>query len=431
MISKKYAPWLKILFIFFSILTLSIAFMNDGLIKPVQNKKIDIYTDVGEGKVFGRLALSKKEGIFSQSGLLGFCKDGTYTLNIEDENQRNSPKIQRKILESGDCEGYTTYKSHPGLQWHIFHWMSLIGLGDYFYYRLFAAIILGCVLGAFILWILFEFNFLTGIIVFILLLFQNWIIILWDNISMLFGITFIPLVISFWFFYKKKVDTFWYKISLLFSLMLVLLLNGAEFVFASMTMPFIPLLYYSIKNRYTLKYITRKIWVISWIIFSALICVWGILFLQLTLLEWSPSKAFFHFTHKIWTRTQLEESTSAYALKDTYNWDSVDATPNIDMLRWYIDKIAIHIWDLALSFGYIFMLLGIISLFLTIRYFYTRDRRIVSLLIVYWCSFVMPIVWICVFKWHAIFHIFLDPIVWYMPTLLLGMILVWFFFHAE
>lgn len=75
---------------------------------------------------------------------------------------------------------------------------------------------------------------------------------------MLFGVTFIPLVLSCWFYRKKKVDNHWYPISLLFSLILLLFLNGAEFVFASVAIPFIPLLYYGIKNRYSLTYIARK-----------------------------------------------------------------------------------------------------------------------------------------------------------------------------
>ena len=405
--------------------TLLISFMNHGGIGnntyaliPITNEA-EIYADIakynnslalashaGEPKIYGRVARSKLYGTFSDGGLLGFCNGGVHLTGSKQFTH------QLSCYQTGKCQIYDRYESQSGGQAFIY---SLINkfYGNPIIFRIFCASFLSAVLVFWFVWLYDYFGATSSLLILLGILSFRSLMLLGDNIAHVFAATYLIMVALFWT-YKKKIKNV--GTVAFFVVLLKLLLNGPEYLFSALLLPFLPLVFYAVLNKMSNKRILSNILSISSGVLLACLVSLLILMVQVSITT-SCSEAIHHFINRIMARTYFPN-----LLSDTH----MHLTQRINLLQllhMYLSFPCLSIGSFQVSFNMIilfFFIISILAFHLFLRY---QQRILLALLITTWTSILCPLSWILIAKGHSVVHTFVDQIIWHIPFTLLGITL--------
>jgi hypothetical protein len=97
----------------------------------------------------------------------------------------------------------------------------------------------------------------------------------------------------------------------------------------------------------------------------------------------------------------------------------------LDVLKIYFEGnqfvFKYHNLDLSVSFVQCICVLIIATIFILLKY---KSKKTLGLTITLWVSILAPLSWFTIFKSHSFIHTHMNFIVWYMPFMLLGYVLI-------
>ena len=354
--------------------------------------RLQAYSD--EPKIYYRLARSNERGILSDAGLLGFCE------NSLKGKERKVYSIA--VYLEGRCPNYGAYESQSGVQ-GLFY--SLI---DKFYknpliFRILCAAFLAAVLTAWFAWLCVYFDLIPSFLAMLSILSFRDLMSNGNNIAQVLGATYLIMVVMFWA-YEKKIE----RLGVVaFSVVLLkLLLNGFEYIFSALLLPFLPLVFYAIANGMPVRRTMRDLFSIAR--GTALACLVSFLILtaQVSAVD-SPTGAMHHFINRVTFRMSLDERRTR-----------IGAT-RLQVLSRFLSFHCLSIGHFDVSFGAMilfFSVVGILSYFLYRRF---KDRALLALLATTVASLLCPVSYILLAHGHAARESH-DQLVWHMPFTLLG-----------
>lgn len=392
---------------FFIILTM--AFLYDVTLsqKPAEGfKKNEMWEKGLESLVYARLAKSAQDGILSAGGLMGFCYVDASDFS---KNHLFDVQYQMNLYENGSCPAYGIYKSHPAVQAMLFSLVSRVSESP-FTFHLLTAMLLASMITLWLLWISKYFGFLPALFTTAGMLFLPWLIILGDNLYLMLGVIFLPMVAITWALEQK-----WNKLFIISfgSVLIESLMTGPNFILCGIVMSFVPIVFYAMKDKWEYKKIRRGI--LSVAFGSVLACSLSLVVLIAQISSVSSIKeGIGHVIHTTEIRSHGNPENYTGKIKSSLESSVV---PLIDT---YLDITAIKIRNRTISFRLLILIFMVTSLAALIIKRRPGDAHLIPLLASTWFSALGPLSWLIIAKGHSAEHIFLNPVVWHMPFVLFG-----------
>jgi hypothetical protein len=395
---------------FFIILT--IAFLYDVTLskKPAQGfQKNEIWEKGLESVVYARLAKSAQDGLLSAGGLMGFCYDDAANFW---KNHLFDEKYQINFYENRSCPNYGIYKSHPAMQAMLFSLVSRVS-GTPFTFNLIASMLLAAMITLWLIWISKYFGLLSAMFTTAGLLFLPWLIILGDNIYLVLGIIFLPMVTITWALEKQ-----WNKLFVISfaSFFIECLITGSHYIFSAIIMSIVPVAFYSVKDKWEYKKIKRKVLAIALGSILASSFSLAVLIAQISSVS-SLKEGIAYVIHTTGKRAHGNPDNYAGKIKASLE------SPLGQLIDTYLDITAIQIGKVNISFRLLTLFFIFTSLVALILHRLTKNADLLALLIATWFSALGPLSWLVIAKGHSAEHIFLNPIVWHLPFVLFGVAL--------
>lgn len=391
-------------FFIFSLILFCI-FFTDGLI--MRHSENGIERHYNEHKIYSRLIKSRENGIFSAGGLLGeYLKEyGTPTMN-------NTMPKQFMDYRNHKDRGYRLYYLQSGSQGLIFSLVDKIA-GSPFIFKGVASLLLALILAWWLMWINAEFGSFISWVSFGFIVFNRWLVILGTNLFYLFAFSYLPIVALFWA-YKKKIK----HIGLIafITLSLNFLISGFKFLPVLITMPFIPLLFYARKMQR--KEAIYRFFQLLRSVLLAFCFTMSILLLQIP----TKSKGSENVFDKIASAKKIFEQNIIKRVSVDFDFNYIKlVAPNPivphstkELLQKQLSIVHFDIWGLKIALWGFILLVALAS-------FFVKDKNSIFIT---WLSILCPLSWILLMRGQVAVHCQVDSIVWDMPFILMGAILI-------
>jgi hypothetical protein len=383
----------------------------------ILNTNFEDFQKDSESLVIGKLALSEREGIFYESGLTGtygtFIDTNQYDIYI---NNKAAPK-----------ENYTTYFSQIGGQAILFSFLDKISPFsnecNLMFFYLITAGLTSLIFTLFLKWVVQQFGLITSLITLILIISSYWIIIFSKNIWWSLWSFYLPFILLLRYFEKSRtIQLSLTKIGLFSSVLIFIkcFFTGYEYITTTLIMFIMPVIFYSISDNWSfLKFLKIS----SSAAFGAIIGIvmsLAVLLLQLSHLNSQKLNGWNYLMETFLRRSY--DNPSKY-LDPVYNQSMKSAV--LDVLKIYFEGnqfvFKYHDLDLSVSFFQCICVLIIATIFTLSKY---KSKKTLGLTITLWVSILAPLSWFTIFKSHSFIHTHMNFIVWYMPFMLLGYVLI-------
>lgn len=391
-----------------------------------------------ESNVISRLLKNNVDGIFSEGSLTGGYKNYQYYLKTNEDlplilkfdstslpnkytyllfSQRYDDYIKERTTYGGK---YDVYKSQPGGQAFMYGILDKIlpfnNQNKLFLFRSITIFLSVLVFILFIKWTTFFWGKTTGYITFFLILITPGFFSFAYNLWWTLWSYYIPFIILTIYVTNailkdKKLNNQLYALAAL-TAFLKFFFTGAEFISTTLVMSVCPIIFYLIYTQTKIKESIIVLAKSSIFLLLGIILGMALLICQIRLLEGNWSDAFNHIIISFIKR-------SIYA-------ESIDNSMSfLDLLKLFFKyKYIYHesIPSLNIPYGVPIILVISICIFYLVR----KDKRnnINSLAITTLISLLAPLSWMILFKQHSISHYMIDYIIWYMPFLLYGYIMI-------
>lgn len=383
----------------------------------VLSNKFEQFQNGCDNLIFGRIILSEKKSVFYEGGLSGFfgiyCERDLKKIYLDKQNQ--------------NIKDFDTYRSQLAFQGVIFSIIDSISpfskeFNLSFFYFI-TTILSSLSLTFFIVWIKEEFNIITSFFTSIFIFGSLWIIIFSKSLWWCLWSFYFPFV-SLLFFLKRpnnlsqlklfKTVFFWFFIKCIFS--------GYEYITTAVIMCLIPILFYGILGKWSLRKIIKTGLTASLAIVLSIIISLTILIYKISNLNINPMNGFDYIVETFLRRSQDDPNKYSGLMYESMNCSI------LEVIKMYINfsiySLKINKFQLSINILHISVALFIISIILFFLKFKTENKKLIPLIITLWVSSLAPFSWIIIFKGHSYIHIFMNSIIWYMPFLLLGFILM-------
>ncbi|MFR9165660.1 MAG: hypothetical protein ACLVKO_05330 [Dysgonomonas sp.] len=414
-----------------------------NLFKIIPDQTYEKFDPFSQAIVFGKLSRSEKDGIFSFSGFPGVNYDRS--LYNEEENKNNySDLIRNQIIvdninqydyftkEKEIPDGFALYVSHIGGQMHLYSFINqLLPFEKSINYEILKGInafLIALCLIFFLGWVYRNFGFWTFFVTFILLFLSPWLIIfaghaLWWSVWSLF----LPFLVTLLLLerknkYPSKVSNKHIYIFVFIAVFLKCFFTGFEFITTPLVAIYCPVVYYywlEKKKFSSFLLFSLKLGIIA---LAAVFLYMFLLIVQLNSLLGNFSEAINYIINSYTRRTDLK----LYSDVVKYSWKDI-LFSILYVYRIYFKGNAFGWWRQSLSqFFYIYLCI-IIFISSAITFFITRkskNRKYGALLICTWFSILCPFSWFTIFASHSFVHPHLDFIVWYIPFLPFGFLMI-------
>lgn len=367
-----------------------------------------------EPRVYGRLAKSEADGVFSNGALQGFClNDERQLVNMSHDTGPTNNMVQVQYYLRKRCPYFLAYKSHPGAQGIVFYLISRIYTSpDVF--RATAGAVLSLAITYWLYWLSGYFGRTVAVLTFLSLFLLKWLIVFGDNIGLFVGTMYLPMVSLFWVI--KKWDSKHVGMTAFLTMLISCLFSGAEFISSTVVMAFTPVVFYAVKRKWKAQRILNTGFKAALGVFSACLLALGLLFVQISAVD-SFSGAVDHFIYSVGKRTY----------GDPQEYAPSDRQPLLQplgrVILQYFAMPAIIVNDVGINFGQLIISYIVVSFFAMLLLKKSKDRNLLALLATTWIGLLGPLSWLVLCKAHAYAHSFMDPLVWHMPFVLYGMAL--------
>ncbi|PCJ27654.1 MAG: hypothetical protein COA97_03285 [Flavobacteriales bacterium] len=388
---------------FVLILVLMLMPFYNNFFKTVASQyHFDVFMVDTQSLVWGRIANSDQNGIFSEGLFMGRC----YPVpeECEGNNSKCAKRYQKKIyLNKYNIERFDIYKTHPAFHTLFYTCLNkILNLKpdrkvDLF---MFITALINAFIFTFLITILFGRYglFITFFITFFLLL-NYWFVCYGNEMYMFIGFMFIPLVVA-WKVFKEELSNSKVLLFITLAVLVKYLLTGFEFISCSVLMVFVPIVFFAIENKWKLKKIIFNSVLSVAAVLIATFLVLLVLSLQLWLLEGDFYAGIEHLMSRFVYRTVGAGEITP------------DRLELLSVMNFYWNESAIKLSEtIVFSFGALVFLHFGASLLLL---FFKKHKGLIA------ASFVALFVslsWFVLFRQHAAVHLHVDPIVWYMPYL--------------
>ncbi len=387
--------------------------------------------------VVGRLAQSLQTGPFSYGGLLGIINADDFDLSLD--------AVDRQYVfyttPQGPYETYWTYKSVPGFQGVIFYYIKIVlGLEPSTSIQIFTWLMISLMaitLTIFVLWLMREFGRLTFVLNLVYISFSPWVLLFAPNFYWnlwVFYLAFLVMTVTF----AKGYPSPWWVFGIMHGLVFVkILFNGFEYITTAIIMSSVPIVYYSLLDRWQLRNFVIQMGAAISGATAAIASGLATLTLQITLNTGNYRDGLAHWVDAFGRRAtgNPDEYSGIYAESlraSTFSvvWEYLNG-PALVFVNARFSPIIPS--NNAISYLSILILVMIISTILIYWLCVSGKRteihrKTIALLVTTWYSLLAPLSWLIIFKAHSYIHTFMNYIVWQMPFMFFGIALIGYFF---
>lgn len=405
----------------------------------IRDDKFDGFDLFDESFISGRLARSEKEGVFSVSGFPGvnYDKDAVATKNINKLSMKDRSDVVLEVrdLQLAYYEGkektpndFFPYLSQPGGQGIFFSTLSEVSPFDnvvnFKIFKFINVLLLTLCLTSFISWCYRNYSFLSAFSVLFFLAVSSFVINIGSLIWWSLWALYLPFITVLLLLDKKhkNLNSISYS-KILFWTFIVFLIKciftGFEFA---------PTIVFSVISPIVYYFYLEKKKISSFIVFSfkmlstvALACISGmaILITQLKFYFGTWGEATDYIVNSFLRRASLEHADYEVPKNAIYL-----------IFKKYLKGNAFDIYifekyNIVIPYIAVFALVAISML--VIFFYYRRKQFSVkcnALLLTFSVSIICPYSWFFIFKEHALVHLHIDYIVWYLPFLLFGFAII-------
>lgn len=395
----------------------------------VPQKNFEKFDAYDKGFMYGRIMNVEKSGFLSDGAFTGMFYD---TLQINEVSRTVSADsaftiVIRGLLEQKDMymgtmeqkPDYGPYFTQPGAMASVY---SLINLAipasaqnKVNIYDFINALLNALVFMLFFWWILKEYGLIPSVVTLAFMLVSPWLISFGGNIWWIAGSFYLP-VFGMFLLLKANLPE---KKTLLYLFLLFALkgiLTGFEFITCTFLSVFVPVIHYYYYNRKTLK---------EFFVFSFKAGVASCL----SMLVVTVILVFQHKSYHGGFSAGIEWLYNAFLKRTAI--DSAFGSPIEELgyifavYYWYRDAFEINMF--GSTFGIPFaIIVGIVFLNLILLYRMVRknseNRKYKALILSTVLSYLASVSWYAIFKNHAMDHMHIDSVCWYMPFLLMGFV---------
>jgi hypothetical protein len=396
-----------------------------------------------EALVVGRMVWSRERGLLASAGLLGFVEagEGIVTFDTSDLWEARSFDFQRQAyLERRPIRSFSPYFSHCGLQGLGFAavdavlWFTSPAFKMGFFHTLTAALV-AAAYSLLVLWLRREFGVGAAFLALLVVAASPWLTALARNMYWSLWLFLLPAlgIGAALSTASGRSDRNRRLAFAAFLTLFVRFLSGYEFVTITAAMGAAPLLYYAIRETWTLRLLFRRLGVVAAAGLAALITSLAVLTLQVSFVTGSPRHMAKHVSFAIGRRTSGEPSdfprTYAAAL----------SAKTSDVLKAYVadrfdrrdgqERPAFLRWLLFRRYGELIAWILLAAGWAAARTRWIpahRRFRPIALIAATLCALLGVLAWLVVFKAHSYNHLHVNPVMWHLFFLPLGAALVFF-----
>lgn len=413
------------LFLFISFLSLFLNY-SVNLFKVASFEDFYNFDKFSEAFVMGKLARSKSKGIFTDGGLTGYNynKDSVNEASIL-ENEY--PMQLEYFLEERPLPpDYKTYESQTGGQALMYSVVDeVLPLDSRINFRIFKlinAFLVALSFTMFIGWAYRNFGIMSSFILLILIIVSPWLVSFGHNLWWALWSFYLPFLALLLLLEKRNKGKSISNRKLFFYVFLMVFLKsfftGFEFISTTLLMIICPVVYYYFIECRSLKefiLFSLKIGITAVI---AVVTEMVLLIMQIRVLKGSLSAGIDYIIKTYTRRVEFNGDGDFKGLEQPALFETISQ---------YLQGNAFNIGFADSQFHFVFLILTIVILgsVLVVLSKKKADRRMIKALVLTTAfSVLCPLSWFIIFKQHAAVHLHLDYIVWYMPFLLFGYLII-------
>ena len=385
------------------------------------------FDEFSECLAIGRIARSEKEGVFSHGALPGVNYDPSVMPPNADIWFEVYLKQRTDYVADDIPDSYQTYKSQSGGQFILYGILQqVLPLGNdiklQIYYCINAVLSALCftlLLG----WVFRNFGLITGIITLLFIMMSSWLTFFGNSLWWGLWASYIPfitmLLVMEYNHRTKKLSSGRILFYLFLSVFAKCVFNGYEFISTALVATMCPIIFYSFFEKQKLRSFISYFIKASLTAIIAVLAQMLILITQIRIVTGSFAAGIDYIITSYTRRSFSADDDLAhypysfifkkYLKGDVFQWDFLSRDSHTFYFAYLILLIAV---------------LGVVVFYLSKNLDQFRKRFNQSLLLTTIVSSIAPISWLIVFKQHSVNHFHLDYIVWYMPFLLFGFVIV-------
>jgi hypothetical protein len=374
-----------------------------------------------ESLVIGRLVWTQQRGFFADGALLGTGDAPSPIIGDAEFDHQ-----YKTYLGGGQFETYTLYKSQSGGQAWFF---SLLDAASPFssalnlrLFHAFTSLLTAAALSALILWFYLQFGWVTALTVLLSTIFSQWLTLYGRNLFYSVWDYFLPMLAALFLLDREsrggglRERNFYLMVGgLIFFKGFV---SGYDFLLPPMGMVATALIYYALKDKWTLGHFTRRILLTGLACAVGVIASFLVLAAQIGAVTGSLSDGLLHILNTMGRRTfgtPLDPSQSNF-------FAAGQEASLLPVIQTVINKAALVA---GVRFTHIFIVFAVVTVLCLLVLWIRRGQlgetsTARALLATTWISFASPLAWLAIFKAHAYYHPFTTPIIWHMPTMFFG-----------
>jgi hypothetical protein len=382
-----------------------------------------------EHYVVARLVQSRQAGAFSYGALLGYGDITTWDVNLDVIDHEYD-----LFVNGGQFSAYWTYNSVPGLQALPFHVLDRYsGLAPATTLKLFRFIestLAAVVLGLFLVWILGQFGLTAALLTLAFMASSEWLTLFGANFYWNLWAFYLPLT-ALCLLLERTSKTGQPRKRIIFlllagTLFIKCLFNGFEFISTALVMPFCALVYYHLRQRWTLQDFVSQFVSASFGALTGTATALGILALQIASVTGGWMQALEFIAHTLGKRSLGDPSqysgieaeslrANLFTVLQTYLNGRALSLNSIFQVKQ--PDLEFHFWQLFALFA-----LATLSFFLRERFMggFPQQKTAYALLAATWFSALAPLSWFVLFRAHSYIHTQINFIIWQMPFTLFG-----------
>ncbi len=388
-----------------------------------------------ESLIIGRMVKSRQDGILSEGGLTGLGSLDATPADYSGSAFSNQYLAYANGLTFG---AYTTYNSQIGVQGMVYSLLDrLLGLPSEDKLRLFhalASLFSAAALSAIVLWFYLEFGLIVALAVLGSAIGSHWVVVFGRNLWWSFGAFYLPMIAVMYCLRHRRAlpDVRLRELALvvIITVFVKCALNGYEYITSALVMMVVPLVYYSILNRSTLRRFLAGLTTAGISSCAAILLSMLVLCFQVGSVEGSFQDGVDHIATALSKRTYgiAQDLPAGYVPSLESSVTDVLATylqgSFFEGNRKYITRLHAFLAQHPPRVRYWHLIpLSVIAsggLCFLGRSCADGKQRDLALLGATWFSILAPLSWFVVFNAHSYVHTHIDYIVWHMPFVLFG-----------
>lgn len=394
-----------------------------------------------EALVIGRMVVSRQRGLFASAGLLGFAGAGPGVVTFDPTELWQPERFDfqtRAYLEGTPIRSFSPYFSHSGLQGMGFSAADALFSRTPPAFRLalfhtLASLFVTAAYTLVVLWLRREFGTGAALLALLVMAGSPWLTAFARNLYWSLWLFLLP-VLGIGAVLSRSPEGVRRGRALAtvgFATLLIRFLCGYEFATATAAMAAAPVLYSSIRDRWPMAVLARRLGLLAGIGLLAFLASLAILALQITVTTGSARNAMDHIRLAIGRRTSGEPSRfpPIYAV-------GLSAKTS-DVLRSYFedrfDRGKHSRWPTPLqwlvsrSYGELIIWVVIAGIWAAARTHWRVGEgrfRPLGLIAMTACILSGIMGWLVIFKAHSFAHLHVNPLMWNLLFLPLGGILI-------